>query len=171
MAIKLGNLESYDKGGIEIINDDPHNYAFSNLFEVASKSSPYERVVVALNNQYVLEAVRAEGESAWFAAPHDETVIIMDGQVEVTFIKPSENVVFDSDEGAIQLDKEPSGVKMGRIIGSGINHILLPKGSAYKFRAIKTAAMLMQGILGPLSNQKWSEICQSENIYNKGANA
>jgi hypothetical protein len=32
---RFGSLELYEKGGVEVINDDPRNYAFSNIFEVA----------------------------------------------------------------------------------------------------------------------------------------
>jgi hypothetical protein len=57
----FGSLDSYVKGDLEIINDDPKNYAYSNVFEVASNSAPYEKVIVALNLGYVLEVLRAEG--------------------------------------------------------------------------------------------------------------
>src|SRR5260370_41242243 len=56
---RFGSLEHYEKGGVEVINDDPRNYAFSNIFEVASKSEPYEKVAVAKNLKYVLETIRA----------------------------------------------------------------------------------------------------------------
>ncbi len=51
------------KGSIEL-NDDLRHYAFSNIFEVCSKSKPYERVMVASNLEYAAEAVRAEGRLA-----------------------------------------------------------------------------------------------------------
>ena len=78
---RFGSLEHYEKGGVEVINDDPRNYAFSNIFEVASKSEPYEKVAVGKNLKYVLEAIRAEGTSPWYTASHDESAIIMDGEV------------------------------------------------------------------------------------------
>jgi hypothetical protein len=65
---RFGSLDDYDKGGVEIINDDPRHYAFSNVFEVAATSKPYEKVAVAKNMEYVLEAIRAEGVSAWRTA-------------------------------------------------------------------------------------------------------
>ena len=67
----FGSLKDYTKGEIEIINDDRKNYAFSNMFEVAATSAPYERVVVGKNVEYVLEAIRAEGTSDWYTAAHD----------------------------------------------------------------------------------------------------
>ena len=56
---KFGSLGDYQKGGVEIIDDDPKNYVFSNVFEVASTSDPYERVAVAKNFDYVIEAARS----------------------------------------------------------------------------------------------------------------
>jgi hypothetical protein len=36
---------------------------------------------------------------------------------------------------------------------------LLPVGSAYRFTALKTGAMIMQTIKGDLTVEKWGEIC------------
>ena len=65
MAYKtvFGSLDNFSKGRIDIINDDPKHYVFSNLFEVAKKSKPWEKVAVGINQEYVLEAIRAEGQS------------------------------------------------------------------------------------------------------------
>ena len=43
----FGSLSKYEKGTMEIINDNPKYYVFSNVFEVASKSKPYEKIAVA----------------------------------------------------------------------------------------------------------------------------
>ena len=40
----FGSLSNYEKGSIEIINDNPKYYVFSNVFEVASKARPYDEV-------------------------------------------------------------------------------------------------------------------------------
>ncbi len=48
---RMASLASYEKGSIEL-NDDLRHYAFSNIFEVCSKSKPYERVMVASNLEY-----------------------------------------------------------------------------------------------------------------------
>ena len=37
----FGSLDSFDQGGVELINEDPRHYAFSNIFEVTSKSNPW----------------------------------------------------------------------------------------------------------------------------------
>jgi len=55
----FGSLEHYEKGGVEVINDNPKNYAFSNVFEICNNSKPYEKVVFGINQIYVLEAIRA----------------------------------------------------------------------------------------------------------------
>lgn len=47
----FGSLDNYEKGHIEIINDKPRNFAFSNIFEVAENSKPYEMVVVAKSRE------------------------------------------------------------------------------------------------------------------------
>jgi len=59
----FGALGNYQKGGVEVIKDDAKNYVFSNVFEVAEKSKPYERVAVGKNFEYVIETLRAEGDS------------------------------------------------------------------------------------------------------------
>ena len=91
----FGSLENYQKGGVEVIDDSPKNYAFSNVFEVASKSKPYEKVAVGKNLKYVIEALRAEGTSPWFAAAHDEAALVMDGEIEVHYVKPDQPAVAD----------------------------------------------------------------------------
>src|SRR5207237_3461624 len=65
---RFGSLDQYEKGGVEVIDDDPRHYAFSNIFEVASISKPYEKVTVGKNLEYVLEAIRADGTSEWRGA-------------------------------------------------------------------------------------------------------
>ena len=60
---KFGSLESFEKGGIEIIDDEPKHYTFSNIFEVASAARPWEKVAVGKNMEYVVEVIRAEGTS------------------------------------------------------------------------------------------------------------
>ena len=159
----FGSLENYDKGGVEIIDDDPKNYAFSNVFEVASKSKPYERVAVGQNLKYVIETVRAEGESPWFAAAHDESALVMDGQVEVHYVKPNSPVVEEGKEGAVVLAGEPKGQKMGWVKAGRGHMALLPKGSAYQFRnAGKPGVLLIQTIKGENTIERWAEICQTK---------
>ena len=53
----LGSISDFQKGSIEIVSGDQKHYVFSNIFEVASRSKPYERVVVAKNLEYVQEVI------------------------------------------------------------------------------------------------------------------
>lgn len=158
---EFGSLRQWVKGGVQAISANPKHYVFSNVFEVASKSKPYEKVAVAQNVKYVLEAIRAEGTSPWFAANHDEAAIVMDGNIEVHLIKPEQFPVPAGKEGAIQLPNEPKGKKMGWMKVTRGHMALLPKGSAYQFRnAGEPGVMLMQTIKGDLTKEKWPEICQ-----------
>lgn len=157
----FGSLNDYTKGELKIINDDPKHYVFSNIFDVASKSKPYEKVVVAINLEYVIEAVRAEGVSDWYAVAHDEFAIIMDGEVRIDLVKlDNPNAVVPADkQGAVKVKGEPVGKKMGHIVCKRGHQALLPAGAAYRFTATKTGVMMMQTVLGDLSVQKWAEIC------------
>ena len=69
---RFGSLADYQKGTIDIIDDDPTRYAFSNVFEVASKAKPYERIAVGKNFEYVIECLRAEGTSPWYTCGPSE---------------------------------------------------------------------------------------------------
>jgi hypothetical protein len=142
---KVASLASYDKGSIEV-NDDLKHYAFSNIFEVASKSKPYERVMVASNLEYCAEAVRAEGTSPWYTAPHDEFAIVMDGEIEFTFFQLTDAEQPKHKAGAARLAADPKGKRMGRVI-------------AYQFKAAKPSVAIIQTSAGPESVEKWSEIC------------
>lgn len=42
---KFGSLKNFEKGRVEPIADDAKHYAFSNCFDIANKSKPYEKVV------------------------------------------------------------------------------------------------------------------------------
>ena len=157
----FGSLSSYQKGGVEVIDDDPKYYVFSNVFEVASKSKPYEKVAVGKNLRYVIEVLRAEGTSPWFAAAHDEAALIMDGEIEVHLIKPDQPLVPENKEGSVRLDREPQGTKMGWIKARRGHMALLPKGAAYQFRSSKPGVLLIQTIQGDFTVERWAEICQT----------
>jgi len=156
----FGSLDHFEKGGVTVINDDPKHYVFSNVFEVASKSKPYEKVAVGKNLKYVIEAVRAEGNSPWFSCDHDEAALVMDGEVEVHYVKPDKAQVPAGKEGTVKLAGEPAGKKMGWVKVRRGHMALLPKGSAYQFRSAKPGVMLVQTILGDCTLEKWGEICQ-----------
>jgi hypothetical protein len=157
----FGSLRDYTKGELQIIDDDPKNYAFSNVFDVAAKSKPYEKVVVAINLGYVLEALRAEGTSAWYAASHDEFAIVMDGDIEVELLKldAPDSIAPASKRGSVLAGERPAGKKMGSVRCKRGHQVLLPKGAAYRFKALSAGVILLQTIEGELSVQKWRDIC------------
>lgn len=159
----FGSIDDYSKGGVQIIDDDAKNYVFSNMFEVAAPSAPYERVAVAKNFEYVIEAARAEGASPWYATAHDEFVTCMDNEVEVHLVKldDPDSVVDPESEGAHQLEEMPDGRKMGRIVLRRGHMALLPVGSAYRFDAATPTTLMIQTIDGPVTVHKWAEICQT----------
>jgi hypothetical protein len=156
----FASLENFQKGGVQPINDDPRNYAFSNIFEVASTAEPYEKIAVGKNLKYVLEAIRAEGTSPWFTASHDEAALVMDGEVEIRLVKLREKIVADDHEGTTMLEGKPDGRRMGEIVASRGHMALLPKGAAYQFHAAKPAVILLQTIKGDLTVERWNDICQ-----------
>jgi hypothetical protein len=157
----FGSLDGYEKGSIDIIDDDPKHYAFSNVFEVASSAKPFEKVAVAKNQQYVIEAIRAEGASGWRTCGHDETVLCMDGEVEVQLVKLDQPLADDGADGSIAVDGEPSGAKMGRVVIRRGHMALLPRHSAYRFVASRPSVLVQQTCLGPGTVERWAEICLS----------
>src|SRR5690606_7734045 len=84
---EFGSIHSYRRGRVNVIDDDAKNYVFSNLFDAAARAQAWDRVAVAKNFEYVIESVRAEGESPWYTCAHDEFLISMDGEIRVDFVK------------------------------------------------------------------------------------
>ncbi len=158
---QFGSITAFNSGGIQPIDDDPKNYVFSNVFAVASKAAPYERIAVGKNLEYVIEAVRAQGISPWYSAPHDEFVLAMDGDVTVEFVKLAANLAIDSTAGAKLLTTEPQGKKMGWVRLRRGHMALLPVGSAYRFNALTTSCLVVQTIFGPLTMERWAQICHT----------
>ena len=158
---RFGSLERYEKGGVEVINDDPKNYVFSNIFEVASKSKPYEKVTVGKNLEYVVEAIRAEGTSEWRAAGHDEFALVMDGEVEIRLMKlDNPSVAPPGTHGSIALKGTPAGRTMGVVRARRGHMTLLPVGAAYQFHANRPGVVLLQTIAGKDTIERWGQICQ-----------
>ena len=160
---KFGSLKSYEKRGVQPISDDVKNYAFSNCFEIASKAKPYEKVVFGQNQIYVLETVRAEGSSPWYTCAHDEFALCMDGEVEIHLVQldPAQAVRDQDKNGAVRVQGEPRGKKMGWMKIKRGHQAMLPKNTAYQFRAAKPAVLVQQTCKGDLSIERWGEICQT----------
>lgn len=160
---KFGSLDRYEKGQVQAISDDVRHYAFSNCFEIASKATSYERVVFGQNQIYVLECLRAEGDSPWYTAAHDEFALVMDGEVEVHLVQlDAEQQVPDAEHlGAVLVKGEPRGARMGWMTLRRGHQGLLPKGAAYRFRSAKPGVVIVQTCKGDVSVERWAEICQT----------
>ena len=158
---RFGSLASYDKGGIEVIDDDPKHYAFSNVFEVASHARPWEKIAVGKNMEYVIEVIRAEGTSEWRTCAHDEFPTVMDGEVAVELVKLDEPLVPPDKAGSVRLDGEPAGPRMGHIVARRGHMVLLPSNTAYRFRAPTPSVILLQTLHGDDTLERWAEICLS----------
>ena len=160
---RFGSLKHFEKGHVEPIDDDVRHYAFSNCFDIASRSKPYEKVVFGQNQIYVLETLRAEGVSPWYTSAHDEFALVMDGDVEVHLVKlDASQAVADADKnGAVLVKGAPKGPKMGWMKLSRGHQGLLPKNTAYQFRAAGgPGVIVLQTCKGELSVEKWADICQ-----------
>jgi hypothetical protein len=157
---RLASLDNYEKGGVEVINDDPKNYAFSNIFEVASRAKPFEQIAVGKNFEYVLEVVRVEGISGWRACSHDQSALVLDGEVEFTLrtLAGSESLPAN---GSVGVGEEAAGVAMGRVIARRGHLTLLPAGRVYRYGASRPAVLLIQTVEGVDTQYRWAEICQT----------
>jgi hypothetical protein len=149
-----------------VVDDDPAHYAFSNLFEVASRSAPWEQVAVAQNRQYVLEVLRAEGVSGWRVCGHDQSVLVMDGQVSVELAEPGAGQgPPGGQDGSVGLPGGggPGGAWMGRVVAGRGHLVLLPGGVAYRMvtEVGVVGVVLVQTIQGPDTRFRWAEICQT----------
>jgi hypothetical protein len=160
---KFGSLKSFDKGRVEPISDDVKNYAFSNCFEIASNAKPYEKVVFGQNQIYVLETIRAEGNSPWYTCAHDEFALNMDGEVDIHLIKldAAQTVADENKNGAVLVKGEPKGTKMVWMRIKRGHQAMLPKGTAYQFRTTQPAVVILQTCKGDLSIERWADICQT----------
>ena len=158
----FGSLDNFRKGGVDLIDDDPRNYVFSNVFEVASKAKPYEKVAVGKNIEYVIEAIRAEGTSEWRAPGQDEFALVMDGEVEIRLLKLADpKTVPAGTKGSIALSGTPAGRRMGVVRARRGHMTLLPAGAAYQFHANHPSVILLQTLAGRDTVERWAQICQT----------
>jgi hypothetical protein len=159
----FGSLERFEKGGVQPIDDDVKNYAFSNCFDIASRAAPYEKVVFGQNQIYVLETIRAEGTSPWYTCAHDEFALSMDGDVEIHLVRleAGQTVPDENRNGAVLVNGEPRGTRMGWMKIRRGHQALLPRNTAYQFRATRPAVLVLQTCKGELSVERWADICQT----------
>jgi hypothetical protein len=158
----FGSLDDYEKGRVVVIDDDPKAYVFSNVFEVANNSRPYEKVAVGKNLEYVLEVIRCEGTSEWRATPHDEFALVMDGEVRIDLVDPDAQLVDPDAHGSIALPEAPTGKPMGHVVARRGHQVMLPAGRCYRFDCAGRGVILLQTIEGPDTVQRWADICQTE---------
>jgi hypothetical protein len=158
----FGSLQHYEKGRVEPISDDVKNYAFSNCFEIANASKAFEKVLFGQNQEYVLEVIRAEGDSPWYTCAHDEFALSMDGEIEIHLIKlEAAQIVQDPEKnGAVVVQGEPQGANMGWMKLKRGHQGMLAANTAYQFRCQGPAVIILQTCKGDLSIERWSEICQ-----------
>ncbi len=158
---KFGSLDDFEKGSIEIIDDDPKHYAFSNIFEVANASRPWEKVAVGKNMDYVVEVIRAEGTSEWRTAAHDEFPLVLDGEVTIELVKLDEPAVPADKNGSVALGGDPVGRPMGRLVCRRGHMALLPANAAYRMSAERPSVVILQTTLGDDTIERWADICLS----------
>jgi hypothetical protein len=160
---RFGSLKSYEKGGVQLIDDDVRHYAFSNCFEIANGARPYERVVFGQNQIYVLECLRAEGDSPWYTCAHDEFALVMDGEVAIHLVQlePGQTVADPDHNGAVRVQGEPRGPRMGWMKLRRGHQGMLPANTAYQFRSPTPGVVILQTCKGELSVERWAEICQT----------
>jgi hypothetical protein len=158
---RFASIDDFEKGGVLVIDDDPRNYVFSNVYEVTSRSAPFEKVAVAKNQEYVLEAVRVEGSSPWRTSLHDEFALVMSGEVLFEFVDLTEPPPGLPDRGSVELSAAPQGPPMGRVAGRRGHMVLLAAGSAYRYTADSPAALLVQTMASADTQFRWPEICQT----------
>lgn len=157
----FASLDDFEKGSIETIDDERKRYALSNVFEVAQAAEAYEKIVVGRHLDYVIEVLRADGESPWFAASHDEFALVMDGRVRIDLAKlgPAQAVP-ETSRGSQRIEGNPLGPNMGWLGLKRGHQALLPRGAAYRFRSPETPGVIvLQTMRGPWSVERWAEIC------------
>jgi hypothetical protein len=157
----FGSIESYARGRVEPIADDVRAYAFSNVFETCARARPYERVVFGINQIYVLEAIRAEGTSPWYTCAHDEFLLCMDKEVELHLVELERPQLDAEHLGAALVEGEPAGRKLGWMRLRRGHQGLVPAHCAYQIRSAQPAVVVVQTCKGPLSIERWNEICQT----------
>ena len=155
----FASLDRYDKGGVEVINDDPKNYVFSNMFDVASAAALGE------GGGGQEHGVRARGRAGrghleWRAAPTTSSRWWSTARWwSSCSTRPSRRST--RAQGSVAVAGEPAGTPMGRITAGRGHMALLPAGRCYRFHAERPGVILLQTIEGPDTVYRWADICQT----------
>lgn len=152
--VMTGTMEKYTKGTLQILNDRPHRYAMSNIFEIgATWPKSYDRVVIGKNGPYVLACFRAEAEDpSWWSMPHDEYALCVEGEVRVDYVEPR-------DELASGPHARVAGTEMGHMVMRDGSLASLPAGVAYRMRAPRKSLVLLQTKHNEWLTYAWEKIC------------
>jgi len=155
--VMTGSMSKYTKGNLLLIDDRPIRYAMSNIYEIgATWPRSYDRVVIGKNGPYVLACFRAEGEDAsWWYMPHDEYLLLVEGEVRVDYIEPREQLKPGP-------HKNVTGTDMGHMVLRDGSLASLPARVAYRMRAPKKSLVLLQTKHSEWLTYAWEEICLTE---------
>ena len=105
--------------------------------------------------------MRAEGESEWFTASHDEFALAMDGEIEIHFHKAvGDEIVPESVDGT-QKRRLTRRTARRWAMSSCVAAIKRScrREASTSIAARKLGVIMLQTILGDNSVQKWAEIC------------
>ena len=124
-------------------------------------SAPYEKVAVGKNQQYVVEAIRAEGTSGWRTCDHDETVLCMDGDVTVRARQADTPLLRRARTARSPSTANRTGRRWGPSASAAGTWRCCRAASAYRFEAARPSVLLQQTCLGDDTVERWADICLS----------
>jgi uncharacterized protein (DUF952 family) len=83
--------------------------------------------------------------------------------VDIHLVKldPAKRIQDADKNGAIMVQGEPVGQKMGWVRLKRGHQALLPANTAYQFRSAQPGVIVLQTCQGELSVEKWADICQA----------
>ena len=157
---RLASLDSYEKGGSRSSTTTRRTTPSPTSSRSRRWPSRSSRSPSAKNFEYVLEAVRVEGTSGWRAAAHDQSALVLDGEVEFTFMTLRDGQALP-ESGSGGVPDDAAQAPMGRVTARRGHLTLLPAGRAYRLRVAGPAVLLIQTVEGPDTQFRWAEICQT----------
>jgi hypothetical protein len=116
-------------------------------FRTASRSpaSPtLRKSVFGINQIYELEVLRAEGVSPSYTRAHDEFVLSIDVEIHLVKLDAAQRGSDAEKGGAVLVQREPVGAKMGWMHIKRGHQALLPSNTAYQFRAAQLGVLVLQ---------------------------
>jgi len=150
-----GSIAQHRKGGVELVDprEQVRRYVYSNVYDIAARAKPYEKLAVAKNGPYVVECLVAQGVMPqWRLQPHDEFILCLEGEVRIDFLEPRTELPPGNHANV-------PGEELGYIVVREGNLCLLPKGMAYKLSASRRSLLLQQAKQSADTVFAWEEIC------------